>query len=189
MRKILKAIAVLSIGLFALTANAGAHINFLNLAARASYVLHSDSDFKDVYGSGNLSFGSKASLRLFEGLHITGGVGFFKTKGTVPDTEFDAEADQRTLSAGLEYVFELSYYWEFRLGADVQFINYEESAFGEKIEGNGTAYRAEAGLLYRLTHNMFLEIFSGYAFGDDDAEGKPIKLGGFQAGLALAFRL
>ncbi|MBN1222858.1 MAG: outer membrane beta-barrel protein [Candidatus Aminicenantes bacterium] len=189
MRKAIKVIVVGSIFSLVLTANAQAYIHFLNLAARASYFIHRDPNFKDVYGSGNFSFESKVSLRVLDGLHIAGGVGFLKTKGTIPGTDFDAEANQRMISAGLEYVFELSYTWELRLGADVLFVNYEESAFGEKIENNGLAYRAEGGILYRLSHDIYLEAFTAYSFGDDDIDGVSINLGGFQAGIGIAFRL
>ena len=189
MRKAIKVIVAGAIFSLVLTVNAQAYIHFLNIAARASYFINRDANFRDVYGSGNFSFESKVSLRVLEGLHIAGGVGFLKTEGTIPDTEFEAEANQRMISAGLEYAFELSYSWEFRLGADVLFVNYEESAFGEKIKNNGLAYRAEGGLLYRLSHDLYLEIFTAYSFGNDDVNGVSIKLGGFQAGLGIAFRL
>ncbi len=187
--KVFAVIPVIAVFMLSLPANARAYVHFLHLAANANYFIHRDADFRDVYGSGNLSFGTKAAVRLLEGLHLTGGLDFMSAKGTIPDTEFDAEASQRNISAGLAYFFELSYSWEFRIGADVLYVDYEESAFGEKIEDEALAYRIEGVLMWRLSQDIYFEVLSAYTYGTDDISGRTIKIGGFQAGIGLAFRL
>lgn len=181
--------AVIAVFILSLPANAGAYVHFLHLSANANYFFHRDANFRDIYGNDNFSFGTKAAVRLLDGLHLTGGVDFLNTKGTIPDTEFDAEAAQRNISAGLAYFFELSYAWEFRLGADVLYVDYEESAFGEKISDEALAYRIEGALMWRLGQDIYFEMLGAYTYGDDDISGRSIKIGGFQAGIGLAFRL
>lgn len=187
--KVIAIIAVIAVFMLSSPANAEAYVHFLHLEANANYFFHRDVNFRDVYGSGNLSFGAKAAIRILDGLHLTGGVDFLNTKGTIPDTEFDAEAAQRNVSAGLAYFFELSYAWEFRIGADVLYVDYEESAFGEKIEDDALAYRIEGALMWRFSQDIYFEVLSAYTYGTDDMSGRTIKIGGFQAGVGLAFRL
>lgn len=189
MKKLIKIIAVVAIFMLSLPGNAQAYVHFLHLGANATYFFHRDANFREVYGKGNFSFGAKAAIRLLEGLHITGGLDFLSAKGTIPDTEFDAKASQRNISAGLAYFFELSYAWEFRIGADVLYVDYEESAFGEKIQDEALAYRIEGALMWRLSPDIYFEVLSAYTYGTDDISGRSIKIGGFQTGVGLAFRL
>lgn len=189
MKKSIFVFVVIAVFMLSLPANAEAYVHFLHLEASAGYFFHRDAGFRDVYESGNLSFGTKAALRLIEGLHLTGGLDFLSVKGIIPDTEFDAQASQRNISAGLAYFFELSYAWEFRIGADVLYVDYEESAFGEKIKDNALAYRIESALMWRVTQDIYSEIIVAYTYGTDDIGGRSVKIGGFQAGIGLAFRL
>lgn len=187
--KVIAIIAVIAVFMLSLPANAEPYVHFLHLGANANYFFHRDANFRDVYGKGDFSFGAKAAIRILEGLHLTGGVDFLSTKGTIPDTEFDAEAAQRNISAGLAYFFELTYAWEFRIGADVLYVDYEESAFGEKIQDEALAYRIEGALMWRLSQDIYFETLAAYTYGTDDIGGRSIKIGGFQAGIGLAFRL
>ena len=192
MKKSIKAfvvMAVITIFILSLPSSAKAYVHFLHLGANANYFFHRDADFRDVYGKGDFSFGAKAAIRLLDGLHLTGGVDFLKAKGTIPDTAFNTEVSQRNIHAGLAYFFELSYAWEFRIGADVLYVDYEESAFGEKIQDEAWAYRIEGALMWRLSQDIYFETLASYTYGTDDIGGRSIKIGGFQAGIGLAFRL
>ena len=181
---------IIAIAVFGLLgpSQADAYVHVLQVGVHAGYFFHRDAGFKDVYGNGNLTFGSKAALRLIEGFHLTGGMDFLKTKGTIPQSEFNAEASQRNISAGLAYFFELSYSWEFRLGGDLVYVDYEESAFGEKIEDNALAYRIEGALMWRVSKDIFSEIQVSYTHGSDEIEDRTINIGGFQVGVGLSFR-
>ncbi len=181
--------AVIAVFMLALPAYTDAYVHFLHLSVNANYFFHRDANFREIYGSGKLGFGSKAAFRIRDGLHLTGGVDFLKAKGTIPDTAFDAEASWRNIHAGLAYFFELSYAWDFRIGADLLYVDYEESAFGEKIEDNAWAYRLEGALIWRLSQDIYSEVLVSYTYGTDDIDSRSIKIGGFQVGIGLAFRL
>jgi hypothetical protein len=189
MKKSIIVFTVIAILILSIPSNAGAYVHFLHLGANANYFVHRDANFRDVYGSGDFSFGSKVAVRLLEGFHITGGLDFMSVKGTIPDTEFDTEASQRNISAGFAYFFELTYEWELRIGADVLYVDYEESVFVEKIQDDALAYRIEGALMWRLIQDVYFEMLAAYTYGTDDISGRSIKIGGFQAGIGLAFRL
>lgn len=189
MKNSIKVMAVIAVFLLSVPAAGSAYTHFLNLSVNANYFFHRDANFRDIYGKANLLFGSKAAIRLLEGLHVTAGLDFLSAKGTIPDTNLDAEAAQRNVSAGLAYFFELSYAWDLRLGADVLYVSYEESAFGVKIEDEALAFRVGGALMWRLSHNLYFEMLGSYTYGEDDIGSRTIKIGGFQAGMGLAFRL
>jgi len=189
MKKSIKIFTITAVFALSMAANAAAYTHFLHLSVNANYFFHRDANFRDIYGEGKLSFGAKANFRIVDGFHLTGGAEILNAKGTIPETALEAEAVHRNFSAGVAYFFELSYAWDLRVGADLVYVDYEESAFGEKIEDIGWAYRLESALVWRISQDIYSEILVAYTYGTDDIDGRSIKLGGFQVGVGLAFRL
>ncbi|MGB3863583.1 MAG: outer membrane beta-barrel protein [Candidatus Aminicenantaceae bacterium] len=192
MTKTRKIITAVSFMLILLIASAEAQTHRFQLALDLSYLAHRDSNYKDIYGSGSIFPELKAGLRIFSGLQVTGGFGYFKEKGTIHDLEAEAaeaESLQTYYSAGLEYLFDVSWSWAFKVSGEYIWIDLEESAFAEKIEAKSNAFRVGAGLIYDIGHGFFIEFFGAYTSGNDTVNEIDIKLGGFQVGIGLGFRL
>jgi hypothetical protein len=178
--------------LILLIASAEAQTHRFQLALDLSYLAHRDSTYKDIYKSGSIFPELKAGLRIFSGLQATGGFGYFKEKGTIRGLEGDSaksESLQTYYSAGLEYLFDVSWSWSLKVSGEYIWVDLEESAFAEVIKASSNAYRVGAGFVYDIGHGFFLEFFGAYTSGDDTVNGIDIKLGGFQGGIGIGFRL
>lgn len=189
MTKTRKVITAVSFMLILLIASAEAQTHRFQLALDLSYLAHRDSTYKDIYGNSSFFPELKAGLRVFSGLQVTGGFGYFKEKGTISDLEAGTESLQTYYSAGLEYLFDVSWSWAFKVSGEYIWVDLEESAFDQIIKAKSNAYRVGAGLIYDIGHGFFLELFGAYTSGDDSVNGIEIKLGGFQGGIGLGFRL
>ena len=188
-RKVITAVAFI---LILLIASAEAQTHRFQLALDLSYLAHRDSTYKDIYGSGSIFPELKAGLRIFSGLQVTGGFGYFKETGTIADLEAEAAATeslQTYYAAGLEYLFDVSWSWSFKVSGEYIWMDLEESAFDQVIEAKSNAFRVGAGFIYDIGHGFFLEFFGAYTSGDDTVNEIDIKLGGFQGGIGLGFRL
>jgi len=192
MTKTRKVITAVTFMLILLIASAEAQTHRFQLALDLSYLAHRDSNYKDIYGSGSIFPELKAGLRIFSGLQVTGGFGYFKETGTIADLEAEAAATeslQTYYAAGLEYLFDVSWSWSFKVSGEYIWMDLEESAFDQVIEAKSNAFRVGAGLIYDIGHGFFLEFFGAYTSGDDTVNEIDIKLGGFQGGIGLGFRL
>ena len=192
MKKTHKIIIAVTFMLILLIASAEAQTHRFQLELDLSYLAHRDSTYKDLYGNGSFFPELKAGIRLFSGLQATGGYGYFKEKGSIAGLEgeaAEAESLQTYYSAGLEYLFEVSWSWTFTVSGEYIWIDLEESAFFNIIKANSNAFRVGAGFIYDIGHGFFFEIFGAYASGDDTINEIDIKLGGFQGGIGLGFRL
>jgi hypothetical protein len=192
MTKTRKVITAVTFMLILLIASAEAQTHRFQLALDLSYLAHRDSNYKDIYGSGSFFPELKAGLRIFSGLQATGGFGYFKEKGSISGLEgesAESESLQTYYSAGLEYLFDVSWSWALKVSGEYIWIDLEESAFGQVVEAKSNAFRVGAGLIYDIGHGFFIEFFGAYTSGDDTVNEIDIKLGGFQGGIGLGFRL
>ena len=192
MKKTRKVITAITFMLILLIASAEAQTHRFQLALDLSYLMHRDSTYKDLYGSGSIFPELKAGIRLFSGLQATGGFGYFKEKGTISGLEGElgeTESLQTYYSAGLEYLFDVSWSWTMKVSGEYIWIDLEESAFNEIIKDSSNAFRVGVGFIYDIGHGFFIEIFGAYSSGDDTVNEIDIKLGGFQGGIGIGFRL
>jgi hypothetical protein len=192
MTKTRKVITAVTFMLILLIASAEAQTHRFQLELDLSYLAHRDSNYKDIYGSGSIFPELKAGLRIFSGLQVTGGFGYFKETGTIADLEAEAAATeslQTYYAAGLEYLFDVSWSWSFKVSGEYIWMDLEESAFDQIIKAKSNAIRLGAGFIYDIGHGFFLEFFGAYTSGDDTVNEIDIKLGGFQGGIGLGFRL
>ncbi|MGD8538536.1 MAG: outer membrane beta-barrel protein [Candidatus Aminicenantes bacterium] len=192
MTKTRKGITVVAFMMIVLIASAEAQTHRFQLTLDLSYLAHRDSTFKDIYGSGSIFPELKAGIRLFSGLQVTGGYGYFKEEGTIEGLEGEdasAESLQNYYSAGLEYLFDVSWSWALKVSGEYIWIDLEESAFYNIIKESTNAYRVGIGFVYDIGHGFILEFFGAYTSGSDTVNEIDIKLGGFQAGIGLGFRL
>jgi hypothetical protein len=192
MTKTRKVITAVTFMMIVLIASADAQTHRFQLALDLSYLAHRDANYKDIYENGSIFPELKAGIRLFSGLQVTGGFGYFKEKGTIEGLEGESaevESLQNYYSAGLEYLFDISWSWTLKLSGEYIWVDLEESAFAEVIKASSNAYRVGAGFIYDIGHGFFFEIFGAYTTGDDTVNGIDIKLGGFQGGIGLGFRL
>lgn len=192
MAKTHKVITAVIFIMILLVAGAEAQTYRFQLALDLSYLAHRDSNYKDIYKSGSIFPELKAGIRVFSGLLVTGGFGYFKEDGTIEGLEGEdarAESLQDYYSAGLAYTFDVSWSWSFKISGEYIWIDLEESAFYDVIKHSSNAYRVGVGFIYDIGHGFFLEFFGAYTAGDDTINDIDIKLGGIQGGIGLGFRL
>ena len=174
MKKTRKIITAVTFMLILVIASAEAQTHRFQLALDLSYMAHRDSTYKDIYGSGSVFPELKAAIRLFSGLQVTGGYGYFKEKGTIEGLEGEdaaAETLQNYYSAGLEYLFDISWSWAIKINGEYIWIDLEESAFYNIKKVSTNAFRVGAGFIYDIGHGFILEFFGAYTFGDETIDG------------------
>jgi hypothetical protein len=171
-----------------LAAGTAAASDRLLVAAGVSYLLPADSGFKDVYGSRVFYPEAWAGVRVFRGVHVLGGFGWFTKKGTTPELELPAKSTQRLLWAGLGYVGEVNRSILFKVEAGPARIGYKEEALDLSVSGSALGFRAGFGLIF-LGEAVFTALDIGYIGASDTVGDVPIKLGGFKATLSVGVRL
>lgn len=158
------------------------------ISVSGNYLNPSDSGFKDVYGNSVYYPELKAGYKLYKGVYIWGGYGFFSKKGTTTELEQEAKSTQHFFSFGIGHdgkiVEKLGYKAELGLFS----ANYKEEAMGEEVTGSSIGYGIETGILYRFWSSFLIKISAGYLSASDRVEEVEIKLGGFKAGIGVEAR-
>jgi hypothetical protein len=153
-----------------------------------NYLLHADSLYKDIYGSGTLF------PRLSLGYNLNRfnfwlGYGFFSTDGLIPDTPFEASSKQSYLSLGIGFRGPMSDKLSYVFGFQMVRISYKEEALDVVVSDSTMGYGLEGILRYNLGRSFFVDVSIGLISGtvilDDGAQAK---LGGFRSGLGLGMR-
>lgn len=158
------------------------------LSVYGNYMISSDTNFKDIYGSGNLLPEVKAGFKVTGNLYFWAGYGFLSVAGTIPEIEEDAEAKQQFLSLGIGYTGRLNRLLGYTADIGLAGISYKENALGEEASGNTLGFRLDGGLQIFITEGICAEISAGYIYGSDTVNEIDIKLGGFKGSIGLGFR-
>jgi hypothetical protein len=142
--------------------------------------------FKNIYGGG-LSYGGEVDISIYKGLAVWFGAEYFTKTGETTFTREETTIRIFPFYGGLKYIFSGERMMPY-LGAAVGYFQFKEtSPIGEVKEGK-IGFRAQGGLLLRLTGSWFVDFQVGY----DMCKIKPqeldeVEIGGLKAGLAVAF--
>ncbi len=159
------------------------------IAVKGGYFLPSDSVFKDVYGSG-LLLGLETSVPLSGPLRAWAGVERFSKSGLTTISEEETEVRIVPVFAGLRAQFGQTKLRPYIGLAAAYFFFREKNPIGSVSDG-GLGFLGQAGIMARLDGPLWLDAFAGYRSctlrtpGDDPLEAR---IGGFAAGLGLAYR-
>lgn len=156
--------------------------------ASANYLIPSDKDFKDIYGSGVFYPEIKAGYDVFEGFYIWAGYGFLSAAGTTTLLAEEAKSSQNYISFGFGYQGRISERVGYKIETGTSYVTYREEAMGLEVSGSAMGYRLDGGINFDVLKNVFLEINAGYIAASDSVDNLSVKLGGFKAGVGMGVR-
>ena len=181
----LVAIAILAVAGFAGTAyGAGPSVTL-----KADFFFPSDKLFRETY-SGGPSFGADIMVPLGGVFQLWAGGEFFGRTGLLSLSEETTKVRIVPLYAGLRAQFGAKGVRPYIGAAAAYFFLHEENPLGTADDG-GLGLLSQTGVQFRLHGALGLDVFVGYractvrSGGSDPLEAK---LGGFSAGLGLAYR-
>jgi hypothetical protein len=160
-----------------------------SVTLRAGSFFPADKLFREIY-SGGPSFGVDVAFPLTGPLHLWAGAELFSKTGLIPVSEEATKVRIVPLYVGLRAQFGNKGFRPYVGAAAAYSIFYEKNPLGAANEG-GLGFLSQAGLQARLAGAFWLDLFAGYractvrSGGDDPLAAK---LGGFSAGLGLAYR-
>lgn len=158
------------------------------LGLEVGYFYQGDEDFRDLYGSGGLTFGVNADYMITNNIEIAAAFDFYSANGNTAITEELIEINLNHLRFGANYIFILDG-WRPKVGAglDIAFVS-ENTPFGDFSDSGFGAYIL-AGADFDLSEKITASVELIYSFvsieGDLDDEG----VGGLSALAALKFNL
>jgi hypothetical protein len=159
-----------------------------SVTLKTGLLFPADKLFREIY-SGGLSFGVDVALPLTGPLHLWAGAELFSKTGLVPISEERTKVLIAPVYSGVRAQFGRKGLRPYIGAAAAYFILHEKNPLGTADDG-GLGVLSQAGLQARLAGALWLDLFAGYractvrAGGDDPLSAK---LGGFSAGLGLAF--
>jgi hypothetical protein len=169
--------------------NTGALAGALSLGASASWFMPSSADFRDAYGGGFVP-GFSLGYRVIGGLNIWAGGEFYSKTGELTYTGEEAKFMMTTLYAGLRLEATRSAVRPYLAGA-LGLTSYKEESVIGTVSGSDLGFLGQLGLLFRVSPNLFLDVFGRYV----QCKAKPeqetaveSEIGGLQAGAGISLR-
>jgi Outer membrane protein beta-barrel domain len=159
-------------------------------ALKGGYFAPSDKVFRDVYTGGPV-FGLDLAVPIGGVFELWAGADLFSKNGHLTLTEDPTKVRIVPLYLGLRCEFGKTKLRPYVGAAAAYFLFHETNLLGT-VNDSGLGFLGQAGLMWRLGGAVWLDLHAGYractlksGSGDDAIEAK---LGGFTAGLGLAFR-
>ncbi len=179
----LTVIVVLSIG----TAPVYAGSSF-SLSLSGNYLMHSNSDFKDIYGNGTFYPELGLGFKIMGPIYIWARVGALSASGETPILKADAKANQFFGSGGAGIIFKVAPKITLKGRAGLMFATWKEEALDLELDGTGFGFRLDGELDIHLAGGLYAGLTVGYMSATDKVdENLKAKLGGFRTGIVLGF--
>lgn len=158
------------------------------LQINGSYIMFSDSDFKNTYTEN--AFYPEIKLGIFLGrkLFLWGTFGFLSSNGYLEEIDEDTKANQIYARAGLGYKGNISKKLAFSLEAGAFFAKYKEEAMEEEISDSAISFSLGLNLIFNISKSFYTELGASYMTANDSIENKSFKIGGINSFIGLGFR-
>lgn len=207
----MKRVLLLIMVIFLLSASLQAAGAKLTFTVYGNYFSVADSAFKDKYKSSAFFPEAKATLSFSGNLYLWASYGMFSADYTW--TEWSSKAvitadvagksvvDKRIMAGGLGffmgYLDKSQFGVRFELGACSIINDIEDTktiissnAFVSSVQDkqSGVGIRANLGITFGLTKNLFSEVAFGYLWAMDKVNDNSINLGGFRSSVGLGLR-
>lgn len=151
-------------------------------------LVSSDTDFKEIYGSGNFCPEIKAAYKISGDFYLWTGYSFLSITGTIPVIEEEAKSKQSFLSIGTGYYGKVINDLAYKAEIGIFHISYREEAMETEVNGSAIGFRIEGALHYPVIKNLFAEATLGYMYASDKINDISVKLGGLKTGIALTIK-
>lgn len=161
----------------------------VSLGASAAWFMPSSADFRDAYGGGFVP-GFNLAYRVIGGLNIWAGGEFYSKTGELTYTGEETKFRMTILYAGLRLEATRSAVRPYLAGA-LSLVSYKEESVIGTVSGSDLGFFGQLGLLFRVSPNLFLELFGRYLHCRARPEQETAvasELGGLQAGAGVSLR-
>lgn len=154
------------------------------IGAYAGYLSVRDNTIKQVYTDGDVTYGARIGVRVWNGLHVWLSGGQFRK---VSETTLLGDTTTLTLNPftlSLRYAFPLGTVNPY-IGGGYTYIYYKEESEIGNVSGEGRGYSVDAGLEIKLARWFHLDLGASYSSAKVNPTGFDIELGGVQACLSF----
>ena len=158
--------------------------NMVKIGPYAGYFQPRDAWLKLVYGKGDVLYGARLGIHIWNGFYIWLSGSQYKIISKTTFTEEKTTLTLLPLSAFLRYSLRLGFFSPYA-GIGYTYMNFkEESAIGDTT-GNGGNMAYEAGFELKMNRNFIMDLGVRYDQVKVQPTGFEVDLGGLQAGLSL----
>lgn len=152
----------------------------------AGYFQPQDALFKQIYGKGDVLYGARLGVHVWQGLYFWLSASQYKVISKTTFTEDKTTLTLLPVSVFLRYGIRLGFFNPYA-GLGYTFMSFKEESVIGNIKGNGNNLSLEAGFELKVNRHFFLDFGARF----DQIKIKPenieeeIDLGGLQAGITL----
>lgn len=160
-----------------------------NLAVKigpyAGFFQPRDAQLKSIYGDGDVIYGGRLGIHIWQGFYFWLSVSQFKVIGTTTFSEDKTTLTLTPFSAFLRGSLHLGFFNPY-VGIGFTYMTYkEESGIGSIPPGNGSNTAYEAGFELKMNRHFIMDFCARYDLIKVSPTGFPVDLGGLQAGISL----
>jgi hypothetical protein len=156
----------------------------IKIGPYAGYFQPRDAELKLIYGNGDVIYGGRLGVHIWQGFYLWFSVSQFKTIGKTTFTEDKTTLTLTPLSAFLRCSISLGFFKPYA-GIGFTYMSFKEESVFPTVTGNGRNTAYEVGFELKMNRHFFLDLGVCY----EEIKVKPIDLeidlGGLQAGVSL----
>ena len=153
------------------------------------YFSHSNSDFREVYGSGSLCPEVKTGIKVYKNVYLWCGYGYFSTKGETLFFQEETTFSQHFFSLGPGFRVKLNPALSLEGEIGIYHVRYKEEALGEKLSGPAPGFRLNLGMMLSISQSFFADISVSYLWASEKIDGASVELGGLKTGIGIGVRI
>jgi hypothetical protein len=156
----------------------------IKIGPYAGFFQPRDADLKSIYGQGDMIYGGRLGVRIWQGVYLWFSAARFTTIGKTTFSEDKTTLTLTPLSVFLRLGLGLGFFKPYA-GIGFTYLSFKEESDIGNVTGNGRDIAYESGFELKMNRHFFLDFNARY----EEIKVKPksfeINLGGLQAGVSL----
>jgi len=147
----------------------------------------SQIEYRQIYGKKIFMLEIKITGLVYRNFTAWGSFGLIGKDGLIEEIDETAHIRQTLISLGVGYRHRVNTLLRLRGELGLNYISYNEEALDDAQAGSGFGLKIGANVDFLVSKSIFVTLTGAFGTAGDEAETGRIKLGGFQAGVALGF--
>ena len=156
----------------------------IKIGPYAGFFQPRDADLKTIYGKGDVIYGGRLGVHLWQGFYFWFSASQFKVIAKTTFSEDKTTLTLNPLSAFLRCGISLGFFKPYA-GIGFMYMSFKEESSIGNITGNGRDIAYEGGFELKMNRHFFLDFGVRYEEIKVKPTGFEIDLGGLQAGVSL----
>ena len=156
----------------------------IKIGPYAGFFQPRDADLKTIYGNGDVIYGGRLGVHLWQGFYFWFSASQFKVIAKTTFTEDKTTLTLNPLSAFLRCSISLGFFKPYA-GIGFMYMSFKEESSIGNVTGNGRDIAYEGGFELKMNRHFFLDFGVRYEEIKVKPTGFEIDLGGLQAGVSL----